>query len=143
MTRTILTHRQSAERLLADELHAADGVAAAAVRLFERMALHLSPLIGVSGVDVLFARSLKLAKLVPPGPVLGSVAVALEPTVDRVAGQLRAALEAEPPEVALPRAAELFAHFFSLLAVFIGERLTAELIEGAPPLLPGVNQRMR
>jgi hypothetical protein len=126
MMRRTKAEMDAALRFLASErgtTGSAEERAAAAVRVYERIAERLDPLIGTAGVRALFARSMKLnakehrcfeSRVVDGEPPQ----VAMAPSA-RLLGCLR---ELEP-EVASEAAAALFATLFGLLIAFIGERL--------------------
>lgn len=119
---------EKARRLLAHE-DAAGGAAArdqaTAGRVYEKIRVHLAPLVGVAGVDLLFARSAKLAQ--------GEFARFADLSVDKGATKLRERLQTQDPALATEWAAALFGHFFTLITAFIGERLTAQLLRNAWP----------
>lgn len=119
-----------ARRLLALEAVAAgeDGRGSpAASRVYEKLHAHLSPLVGVAGVDMLFARSAKLAQGELTDLVVGAPSEA--PT------KLRARLQAPEPALAPDSATMLFGTFFTLLTTFIGERLTLQILRRVWPTL--------
>jgi hypothetical protein len=119
-------------RLLAREVETdADprAIAAAARRLCERFAQHVTPLIGNAGVGAICARSLHLAQRHVPGlaPVLAS---------ERDGGPFTSAqrfLEHQEPAVAAEAAVAVLATVGDLLASFIGESLTTRLLREAWP----------
>lgn len=121
---------ERARRLLALE-HAAAGEdgrgSPAAGRVFEKLHAHMSPLVGVAGVDMLFVRSAKLAQGEFTGVVVGSFVEG--------AAILRGRLQAQGPALATDSAETLFATFFALLTTLIGERLTLQILRRAWPTL--------
>lgn len=99
----------------------------AASRVYEKLHAHLSPLVGVAGVEMLFVRCAKL--------VQGEFTVIVEGTLSQGSTKLRERLRAPEPALALDSAATLFGTFFALLTTFIGERLTLEILRRAWPTL--------
>ncbi len=94
----------------------------AAARVYDKSFELLGPLLGVSGVRALMLRSAKLSA--------GSFACLLDPQHLETSARLRACLDGQPAAVALDTAASLFGTFFELLALFIGQRLTTQIIRG-------------
>jgi len=117
-----------AKRLLAQEGFSGtpESCGEATARIFEQIHLQLDPLIGDSGVQALLARS---GKLTHPG--YGFLAAQSGESTSR----LRAYAGSQTPEAALESAATLVAIFFSLIIIFIGERLTREALRAAWPTL--------
>jgi len=108
-------------------------IAAHAVAICRQVSKHVSRLVGDLGTRAMFERSLYLA---------GSSFECLRTTaIDKQDGPyeaLRACLEREPPEVALPAAQHVLTTFIELLERFIGERLVASLLhEVWPAVFPG------
>lgn len=124
-------HVNEAHRLLACEGAAgadrgdSQACAAAAERVYEKLRFHLDPLAGPLGVQAIFARSVKLVRRQFPG---FAEAVAIT-----TPAQLRECLECLDSAVVEATAAALFGTFFTLLATFIGERLTSEVLQRAWP----------
>jgi hypothetical protein len=119
-----------ARRLLAHERPAAgadDHPATAASRVFDKLHVHLAPLVGAVGVELLFVRSAKLAR--------GEFAALAEVPIFEVSTKLRACLQAQDPAGDVESVALLFGTFFSLIATFIGERLTAQVLSSAWPTI--------
>ena len=108
---------------------AAGGAAArgntAAGRVYDKLHVHLAPLVGVGGVHMLFARSARLAQ--------GEFARFAEVSMDEGSTKLRECLQAQDPAIATGSAAALFGNFFTLITTFIGERLVAQLLRSAWP----------
>ncbi len=107
----------------------AEALAAAARRAYDQLAQVVAPLIGQAGVDALTGRALHLTQrqypwLVPPGDPQQS-----EGLFARVIFRL----ERQDPAVATEAAGALFATFTGLLVTFIGEPLTARLLQKAWP----------
>ena len=103
-----------------------DGAAATAAGVYDQLNAHLSPLVGVAGVQLLFVRSAKLAQ--GPFPFLGEV------TSFDGSAKLRACLQTQDPKAAMESAVALFATFFALVTTFIGERLTTQILRSAWPM---------
>ena len=123
-------HVERAKRLLAHE-GAREGdsvqIATAACRVFDRLSAHLSPILGAAGVETLFARSARLLEaeyvcLAAVSPLGGST-------------KLRECLCVLDPADAGETAEALFGTFFALMGVFIGERLTNQVLRGAWPAI--------
>ena len=104
--------------------------AAAAARVYEKLTVCLSPLVGATGVRALFARSIALTSA--GFPFLAAVSV--EPPEAGV-NTLRASLQGQTADAVLAGAAALFGAFLSLLATYVGERLTAQVLRTAWPEL--------
>lgn len=94
--------------------------ATAAVLVYQQLADRLGPLVGTSGFQALFARSLKLTRT--DFPCFGEVASGEE---------LLAGLKTLEPAATTDAAAALFATLFRLLTAFIGERLVWQVLRGA------------
>ena len=99
--------------------------AAAAGRVYEKLDAQLTPLLGRAGFQALLARTAKLAnaKLAP-------LAGALED-----AAQLSARLQSLEPTFAAETAAVLFGTFLDLIATFIGDRLTVQVLRRSWPAI--------
>jgi hypothetical protein len=129
MNRPRAAQIERAKRLLAaegDSGASAAACAAAAGRVYDKLAAQLAPLLGLAGVEALFVRSAKLARadLVP----------AIEGATQRAAG-LRAFLGQLEASAAGEAAAALFATFLDLVITFIGDRLTVQVLRGAWPVI--------
>jgi hypothetical protein len=125
-------HVDAARRLLAGEGGGGGGAeadAAAAGRVYEKLYLHVAPLVGVAAVQVLFARSAKLTK--GAFPCLGASAAVESAT------KLRECLQAQEPGVIAEAAAALFGAFLDLITTFIGEALMTEVLRRAWPAVEG------
>ena len=118
---------ERARRLLAHEGAAggAEECATAAGRVYDKLHVHLAPLVGVAGVHMLFARSARLAQ--------GEFARFAEVSMDEGSTKLRECLQAQDPAIATESAAALFGNFLTLITTFIGQRLVARLIRRAWP----------
>jgi hypothetical protein len=124
--------QQAFRRMLAREAGtAADApaIAAAARRSCERLAQHLTPLIGKAGVAAIYARSLHLAHR--QFPWLASVGASDQG--DEPFTRLQASLAPQEPGVATEAAVLVLATVGDLLVSFIGESLTAHFLRGAWP----------
>jgi hypothetical protein len=121
-------HVDAARRLLAHEGGnggSAEADAAAAARVYEKLHLHLTPLVGLAAVQVLFARSAKLTR--GEFPRLGDSAFVESST------KLQECLRAQEPAVIEEAAAALFGAFLDLITTFIGEALMTEVLRRAWP----------
>ena len=108
--------------------------AAAALRVHERLAERLGPLIGAAGAQALFLRSLRLTAM--EIPCLSEVIdVDLDPTARAPATasteRLLSSLSALEPAATSAAAAALFGTLIGLLGAFIGERLVWQVLRGA------------
>jgi hypothetical protein len=107
--------------LLAHEAAAGNAnepAATAAGRVYDKIHDHMAPLVGDAGVELLFARSAKLAHGLAEISILeGST-------------QLRERLQERDPPLAPESAEALFGTFFALITTFIGERLTTRTPQG-------------
>jgi hypothetical protein len=110
------------------DAEAAD-VAGAAWRTCERLARHLTPLIGESGFATVYARSLDVAQR--QFPQLESVRAA-EPS-EGAFDPLHRFLAHQPPAAATEAAVALFSTLAELLTSLIGEQLTLGLLHEAWP----------
>ena len=124
--------QQVFRRMLAQEAGAdtdASAVAAAARRLCEHLARHLSSLVGDAGVAAIYSRSLHLVQRQFPGVTPG-------PTSNQAEGPFTHAhqfLEHQESAVATEAAVSLLTTVSGLLASFIGESLTTRLLREAWP----------
>ena len=116
--RRLLAHEGAADR--ADE-----PATTAASRVYDKLHTQMAPLVGDSGVQMLFMRSAALAK--------GEFARLAELSTIEGSTQLRESLHAQKRAVTTESAAALFGHLFSLMNIFIGERLTSQVLRGAWP----------
>lgn len=126
--RPTLAQMGRARRLLAQEgaLGTADECAAAAGRVYDKLHVHLSPLLGTAGAQALLVRSGKLTR---------REFSFLEVASLEGFPQMRECLRAQDPRVASDAAATLFGTFFTLLTTFIGERLTTQALRAAWPTI--------
>ncbi len=119
---------ERARRLLAHESAAGSAderATTAAGRVYDKLQVHLAPLVGAAGVHSLFVRSAKLAQ--------GEFTCVAEATILEGSTKLRERLQAQDPAVATESAAALFGTFFALVTTFIGERLTTQVLRSAWP----------
>jgi hypothetical protein len=99
--------------------------AAAAGRVYEKLDAQLAPLLGRAGAQALFARAAKLAST-KAAPLAGAL---------DDGAKLSARLQSLEPAVALETAAVLFGTFLDLIATFIGDRLTVQVLRNAWPAI--------
>ena len=124
--------RQLARAVLAERAGAAadaQDVAAAARRAYDDLARVSAPLIGDAGVDALTGRAVHLAQREYRW-------LTHKRDVDRPDGQFAqvvACLARQDPAVAAEGAGAVFATLIGLLATFIGDSLTAQLMRKAWP----------
>lgn len=105
-----------------------DELALAAVDLFETLLKTLSPLLGKGGSLALFRRSLKLTE--ETFPCYSEARSAQE---DGILNAVGACLRRQKLDVAREATSTLLLTFVELLATFIGERLTWQLLQEAWP----------
>jgi hypothetical protein len=135
MTRPSAAQLERAKLLLAAEGDSGAGAAAcaaAAGRVYDKLAAQLAPLLGLAGVEALFVRSSKLARA--ELAVLADLVPAIEGSTERAAG-LRAHLRGLEPSAAGEAAVVLFGSFLDLVITFIGDRLTIQILRGAWPAI--------
>jgi hypothetical protein len=128
MSRPSATQVEKAKRLLASEgapWSSSEECAAAAWRVYEKLNARLAPLLGLAGVQALFARSAKLAQA--EFPTLAEMATPEGLT------RLGPSLRALAPPVAAEATAMLFGTFLELMTTFIGDRLTVLVLRSAWP----------
>ena len=107
----------------------ADGVAAAARRAYDDLATVSAPLIGEAGVDALMGRALHLAQREHRWLVNSRATDGAE----RPFAQALVSLARQDPAVAAQGAGAVLATLIGLLATFIGDSLTAQLLRKAWP----------
>lgn len=138
MKNTSPAQLELATQLLAYASRSAPDPAAAAAQLYERIFSHLAPIISEMGVHALFARSIVLCSTRYPW-LEGGAATGISPLeassfpaspIARLGACLK---QSQSPPVALEAAEAVFGSFFTLLATFIGERLTAQVLKRAWP----------
>jgi hypothetical protein len=135
MTRRTEADVDVALRLLALESGGgsrADDRAAAAVRVYERLADRLEPLIGIAGMRALLARSAKLTKVeFSCFEAIGVGDGSDNPTPSKE--RLRECFGELDPAVTSAAAAALYGTMLGLLISFIGERLVWQVLRSAFP----------
>ena len=121
---------ERARRLLAHEGAAAgaDGSATAACRVYDKLQAHLCPLVGSAGVQALLVRSVKLTQA-------DFSFLEVDVLDEGSTTKLHECFQAQEPAVVTESAAALFGTFFALIATFIGERLTTQVLRGAWPTI--------
>jgi len=120
-----------ARQLLASEGDCSTGpeaCAAAAGGVYDKLDAQLTPLLGRAGVQALFARSAKLARI-----ERASVAEVASALADST--KLSAWLQSLDPAAVTDVAATLFATFLALITTFIGDRLTVQILRTAWPAI--------
>jgi hypothetical protein len=123
--------QQVTRQLIAQELdgsHTPDELAVAAVSMFTRLLSVLSAVLGQTGSTALFRRSLKLAEATVP--FYAQVRTA---EYDKLFDALSASLRQQRPEVVREASQTLLTTYIELLAAFIGEQLTWQLLQEAWP----------
>ena len=121
---------ERARRLLAHEGAAGSAherAATAASRVYDKIHAHMAPLVGDAGVQLLFARSAKLAQ--------GEFTGLAEISILEGSTPLRERLQEQESPLAPESAEALFGTFFALIATFIGERLTNQMLRRAWPTI--------
>lgn len=103
-------------------MRGADTPGADVIALWERLAVELSSIIGQSGFDTLYARSLHVARTRHPW---------LEEGADTGFGRLRAALDGREPAAAGAASIDLFITFTDTLVQLIGASLTTAILRSA------------
>ena len=128
LTKTSPTQLNRARRLLAHE-GAADSAAASsasvASRVYDKLLTHMAPLVGDSGVHLLFVRSALLAR--------GEFDWLAEVSTLEGSTQLREYLHDQKLSITAESAAVLFGNFFTLMTIFVGERLVTQVLRVAWP----------
>lgn len=123
MVRRVMV-RETAGQATSDEL------AAAVTQVFTKLLVHLSSVLGETGSLALFRRSLRLAEGgIPFREIPDTGPGTLLPAIG-------AWLRGQPPEAVRQASEAVLAAFVELLANFIGERLTSQLLQEAWPDLP-------
>jgi hypothetical protein len=127
MKRPSPAQMERARRLLALEGAAgsAGECAAAAGRVYDKLHAYMAPLVGDAGFQLLFARSAKPQ---------GELAAFAEVSTREGSTKLRECLQALDPAVGTESAVVLFGTFLALIATFIGERLTTQVLRSAWPI---------
>ena len=126
-----------ARRLLAHEGAAGSAAeyATAAGRVYDKLHAHIAPLVGDAGVQLLLVRSAKLSQ--------GEFACLAEVANFGGSTKLSECLRGLDPALARESALALFGTFFALVATFIGERLTTQLLRSAWPIEETAPQETR
>lgn len=111
------------------------------VRVFERLSLFLTPLVGVAGLRALVNRSAKLTADAHPGfAALASSTRSSDEPVD-VVEALRSCLATLDAAAHASAAAALYATLIALLSSLIGDRLVSTLLRNAfPDLAPSASK---
>ena len=121
LARRIITHEQRAQPTPHD-------IAAAAVRVYTTLSMHLSAILGEKGGAELFRRSLRLAETTYP--VYSAVR---EVQSDTLLSAVGSTLQSQGAQMAREASVELLAIHIELLATFIGQRLVEQLLREAWP----------
>ena len=133
MTQVTANDHDLARRMFAHESAGGDAAmhAAAAARVYERLADRLAPLIGGAGVRALLARSAKLTMV--DFPCFGDLVIPIEGhDHPRAAAPLLAAcLGKLEPDATFEAAAALFASLLALLNSLVGERLMRQILSSS------------
>lgn len=107
-----------------------DERALAAGRVYDKLYVHLAPLLGKAGVELMLVRSAKA--------VQGELAFLTESSILGGATKLRERLQPPAPALSPDTVVALFGTFLALLMTFIGERLTNQVLRSAWPTLAGL-----
>ncbi|MDP9132020.1 MAG: hypothetical protein M3M98_02655 [Nitrospirota bacterium] len=127
----VSTVREATYRFLTRELGTRrdpEELASAAVAIYEALLKILSPLLGNVGSQALFRRSLNLTK--GTFPCYEEARTAKD---DALLEAVSACLRQQQPDIAREASVALLIAFVELLATFIGERLTRQLLQEAWP----------
>lgn len=116
-----LTHQQLQARRTSDEL------ATAAVEIFTALLATLSPLLGQAGSLALLRRSVRLSESIIP------CYSDIPAEQDNMIQAVGACLRGQPLDEAREASEALLIAYLELLANFIGERLTLQLLQEAWP----------
>jgi hypothetical protein len=134
--------RQAARQVLTLELavdHSAEALAATVTRVYEALLGQVVKLLGETGAHALLSRSVRLTRTEFPW-----LAAAAQGPEERLLSRIGLALAGQPPQVGAEAAAAALAALIELLATFIGEGLTARLLEDAwPGRLPDLAQKRK
>lgn len=122
-------HRQLAGLLLFDQGPGAETTGAAVRRLHATLVSALAPVLGAAGVQALFARSTRLVRR--DFPALDTLLGPEKPPPD--VERLAACLDQLPREPGQDAAIGLYATLVALLATFIGDPLSEQLVKAAFP----------
>ena len=121
LARQIIINEQRTERTPHE-------VAASAVRVYTRLLTCLSAIVGEAGGIGLFRRSLRLTEATYP-----FYSAVRDATSDTLLSAVGRCLQTQRAEVALEASVEQLAIYIELLATFIGQRLTEQLLREAWP----------
>jgi hypothetical protein len=126
----------AARQIVAAEILGSSDPASAVAGLYRKLLEQLGPLIGYAAVQALMARCVHLAA--PEHPAWAAFPASFQYTQNpsALADQLRGCLRGSTIPIASEAAAALLSWFFSLLTTFIGERLTAQVLQGLCPQTP-------
>ena len=127
VARRLLAHEAKHTRQELPDLQAREALVAATQRTSDTLRLRLSKTIGMTGFQVLLARTLNLAK----ADYTWLTPVTAEQ--DGTLTGLGAAAEGQPLPEASAGFAAILAHLLGLLALFIGEDLTRRLVRQGWP----------
>src|SRR5665647_466041 len=119
---------ERARQLLAHEADAGsehERATPAAGRVYDKLCAQLAPLVGETGIQMLFMRSARL--------VQGDFASVAEVSSLEGSTKLRERLQSRKPALPSESAEALFGIFFTLITTFIGERLTTQVLREAWP----------
>ena len=122
--------RQIAHRLMTQQVGTrrdVDELALAAVHVYATLLTSLSPLLGDSGSSALLRRSLKLTEATFP------CYTEARDGKDGLLNAVGACLRKQSPDVAWDASVAVLTAYIELLATFIGERLTRQLLHEAWP----------
>ncbi len=132
---------QAARSLLTAEVGEASTAAEVAARVeraCEKLEGHLAQVVGREGVRALFDRTIALGTREIPTLSLHAAAPA-----DRPWRTLSSHITAQPPRVARQTAHRVITILISLLARFIGQRLTLQMLEEVWPSIGGEDGAMQ
>ncbi len=121
--------RESARRILLHEVGhrgGAEAWGAAAQAVHDKLSARLVPILGSGSVQLLFARSVRLAQAECAGLARKAATAGTD---------VGALLRDLAPEVARQGAEALFGTFLEVLGSLIGERLTLQILKSAWPMI--------
>jgi hypothetical protein len=101
-------------------------LALASVGVYAKLLVHLSSILGEAGSHALFRSSLRLTTF----PFLNEIRAQEPPALLKA---LNTALQKHEPDVVVEVSIALLTAFIELLATFVGERLTCELLHDVWP----------
>ena len=134
-----------ARQVLAREAAFRSEPAEAVAEVYRKILLDLAPLIGTAGVHALLARSIRVTSALYSRFEQVRPSAPTGPDAEDPAQKLRECLQHQEPDKRQEAAEALLSNFFSLLAAFIGDRLTAQVLQGVWPdeSEPGSTERKR